>query len=232
MAQADWGTLTDGLDATSLKRGVTNGVSRPNGGGNFVFGCNSAVSTAGAFGLYAGQVNYAPMAKGGSIRGCIRRGASGGPLNFTPMYFLGLQTNSVNGSGYILGLDDDDPHRIVMRKGVLSQGIPAVSIGTQGVLMQGTETFLNDTWLQVRFDMIANTNGDVILKAFRNDLTQNPCTAPVWVPVPGCDVFIDDALGINSGSTPYTSGYAGFCFATKDITRRGYFDQIEVDRQL
>jgi hypothetical protein len=232
MAASDWGILNDGLDGVSVKKGVTTGITRPNGGGDFVYGFNSVVATSGAVGLYAAQVNFAPMAKGASIRGAIRRGASGGPLNFAPMLFAGLQTNSVNGSGYLLGLDDDDPHRIVLRKGTIVTGIPAVGIGTLGVLKQGSQTFLNDTWLHLRLDMIVNTNGDTILEAFANDLTANPVTAPVWIPVPGVEEFVDDALAVNSGSTPYASGYGGFAFQVKDITRRGYFDQIEVIRQL
>lgn len=231
MAQADWGVLANSLDATSLKRGVTNGVARPNGGGNFVYAFNSTVSTAGATGLCAAQTNFAPMAKGGSVRGAIRRGASGGPLNFAPMLFIGLQSNDVNASGYLLGLDDDDPHRIVIRKGTILTGIPALSIGTQGILKQGSVTYPNDTWLHLRLDMIVNTNGDVILQAFQNDLGANPVSAPIWTAVPGCEQFIDDALGINSGSAPYTSGYAGFAFQTKDVSRRGYFDHLEVLRQ-
>lgn len=232
MAQADWSTIANGLDATSLKRGVTNGVARPSGGGNFCFAFNSSVSNAGAAGLLVNQTNFTPMAKGGSIRAAIRRGASGGPLNFAPMLFLGLQANDVNAAAYILGLDDDDPHRIVLRKGTLVTGIPAVSIGTSGILKQGTETHNNDVWLHIRLDMIANTNGDVILQAFQSDLGANPVTAPVWVPVPGCEQFIDDALGINSGSVPFSSGYGGFAFQTKDVSRRGYFDHLEVLRQL
>jgi hypothetical protein len=232
MAQGDWATLNDGLDSTSLKRGVTNGIARPNGGGNFLFGFNSSVSTAGAAGLYAAQVNFAPMAKGGSLRSAIRRGASGGPLNFAPMLFLGLQANSVLSSGYILGLEDDDPHRIVIRKGTLVSGVPAVALGVSGVLAKGTETFPNDTWLHLRLDMIVNTNGDVILQAFKSDLLLHAVNVPSWVAVPGCEEFIDDALGINSGSAPYTSGYGGMAFQTKDVTRRGYFDHIEVIRQV
>jgi len=232
VAASDWTSLPDGLDAVSLKRGVTTGVARANGGGNFCFAWNSTVATAGTAGLYAAQANFAPMAKGGSIRGAIQRGAGGGPLNFAPFLFIGLASPSVGANGYLLGLDDDDPHRVVLRKGALNVGLPAVSIGTQGILLQGTETFLNATWLHIRLDMIVNTNGDVILQCFRNDLTQNPVTTPVWNPLAGANQFIDDALGINSGSAPYTSGYAGFGFATKDVTRRGYQDHIEVLRQL
>lgn len=232
MAASDWTTLPDGLDAVSLKRGVTTGVLRPNGGGNFCFAFNSTVATSGCAGLYAAQDNFAPMAKGASVRGAIRRGAGGGPLNFAPMLFAGLQSNTVNANAYILGPDDDDPHRIVLRKGSLVTGLPAVAIGTSGILKQGTETFLNDTWLHLRLDMIVNGNGDVILKAWKNDLLANSVAAPVWVAVPGCEQFVDDALGINSGSSPYTSGYGGFAFQTKDISRRGYFDELEIQRQL
>ena len=45
-------------------------------------------------------------------------------------------------------------------------------------------------------------------------------------------VFIDDQLGINSGSQPLTSGRAGFGFSAADVTRRGFVDHIELYRQL
>lgn len=232
MAEADWALIPDSTPAASIKRGVTNGEPRPNGGGNFVFGFNSVDATPGAVGYYAGQVNFAPMAKGASIRGAFKRGVSGGPTNFAPFLFAGLATNSVGVPAYLLGLDDDDPHRIVIVKGPPSQGLPPVPIGVSGVLKQGSETFLNNTWLHLRLDMIVNANGDVILQAYRSDLVVNPVTAPVWVPVPGCENFVDDALWVNSGSAPLTGGYGGFGFQSKDITRRAYFDQLEVQREL
>jgi hypothetical protein len=81
--------------------------------------------------------------------------------------------------------------------------------------------------------MVVNQNGDVLLQVFRNDLTTNPLgTAPAWAAVPGISQFIDDTLGINSGSEPFTSGRAGFGFFTKDVTRRGFVDHVEVFRQL
>jgi hypothetical protein len=46
------------------------------------------------------------------------------------------------------------------------------------------------------------------------------------------DQFIDDALAVNSGSQPFTSGRAGFCFFAKDVTRRGVFDAVEIYRQF
>ncbi len=233
MAETDWTYLNDGLDAAAVDRGVTTGVARPPGGGNFVFGLNSLATAQGAVGLFTNQVNFAPMAKGGSVRGAIQRGQSGGPLNFAPFLFIGQQGPSVNDHAYLLGLADGDPHHIVLRKGALSGGLPDIAPGTQGVLRRSTGTFLPATWLHLRLDMVVNLNGDVLLQVFQNDLVAHPLgTAPSWAAVPGMDQFIDDALGINSGSQPFTSGRAGFGFFTKDVTRRGFFDQVEVYRQL
>ena len=233
MAETDWTFLNDGLDAATVDRGVTTGIARPPGGGSFVFGFNSLSTAPGAVGLFTNQLNFAPMAEGGSIRGAIQRGVSGGPLGFAPFLFIGLQGPSANDLGYILGLGDGDPHHIVLRKGALVGGLPDTPPGPQGVLRRSAATFMPATWLHLRLDMVVNLNGDVLLQVFQNDLAAHPLgTAPDWQPVPGMDEFIDDALGINSGSQPYTSGRAGFGFTTRDVTRRGFVDSIECYRQI
>jgi hypothetical protein len=233
MAETDWTFLNDGLDAATVDRGVTTGIARPPGGGSFVFGFNSLSTAQGAVALFTNQLNFAPMAKGGSVRGALQRGISGGPLGFAPFLFVGLQGPSVNDLGYVLGLGDGDPHHIVLRKGALSSGLPDIPPGTQGVLRRSTATFLPGTWVHVRLDMVVNQNGDVLLQVFQNNLVTNPLGgAPSWQPIPGMSEFIDDALGINSGSQPFTSGRAGFGFFTKDVTRRGFLDHVEVYRQL
>lgn len=78
MASTDWTYLNDGLDIATVDRGVTAGIPRPPGGGAFLFGFNSLTAAKGAVALFANLVNFAPMAKGGSIRGCLQRGP--GPL--------------------------------------------------------------------------------------------------------------------------------------------------------
>ena len=233
MAELDWTFLNDGLDAVAVDRGVTTGIARPPGGGNFVYGFNSLSTAQGAVGLFTNQTNFAPMQKGGSVRGAIQRGISGGPLNFAPFLFIGGQGPSVNDLCYLLGLGDGDPHHLVLRKGALSGGLPDIPPGTQGVLRRSTATFMPGTWLHLRLDMVVNLNGDVLLQVFQNDLVAHPIgTAPSWVAIPGMDQFVDDALGINSASQPFTSGRGGFGFFTKDVTRRGFLDQVEVYRQL
>ena len=73
----------------------------------------------------------------------------------------------------------------------------------------------------------------MVLNVYENDLLAHPLdTPPDWQPILGMPSFIDDHLGINSGTQPLTSGRAGFGFAVQDVTRRGYFDHIELYRQL
>ncbi|MCY1033250.1 hypothetical protein OV207_17480 [Corallococcus sp. BB11-1] len=171
------------------------------------------------------------MARGGSIRGCLQRGPGGGPIGFSPFLFLYGQGTSVNDSAYLLGLSDDEPHRVVLRKGVVATGLPDAD--GPGVLLKSSASFAQGTWLHLRLDVIVNANGDVVLKALQSDLSAHPLgTPPDWQPVPGMADFIDDALGINSGSQPLTSGRGGFGFAVKDVTRRAYFDSRELSRQV
>ncbi|QRK08574.1 hypothetical protein JQX13_53285 [Archangium violaceum] len=231
MAEADWTYLNNGLDIATVDRGVTAGISRPPGGGSFLFAFNSLAAVSGAMGLFANLPDFAPMAKGGSIRGCLQRGPGGGPTGFSPFLFLCCQGNSVNDSAYLLGLSDDDPHRIVLRKGSVAVGLPDAD--GPGALLKSSASFTQGTWLHLRLDVIVNTNGDVVLHAFQNDLAAHPLgTPPNWQPVPGMGEFIDDHLGINSGSQPLTSGRGGFGFSVKDVTRRAFFDHLELYRQL
>ncbi len=230
MAEADWSYLNDGLPAATVDRGVTAGINRPPGGGTFLFGFNSLALATGAVALFANLPGFAPMAKGASVRGCLQRGPGGGATGFSPFLFVCGQGTSVNDQAYLLGLSDDDPHRVVLRKGAVAAGVPAEG---PGALLQSGESFAQGTWVHLRLDAIVNGNGDVVLAAFKNDLALHPLGAPPdWQPIPGMPAFVDDQLGINSGSQPLTSGRGGFGVAVRDVTRRGFFDHLELARQV
>lgn len=237
MAEADWTELVNSLGTSSVSRGVTHGIARPPGGGNFLYGFNSRVNDQGVVGLYATPTvgtNFAPMLKGGRISAAIQRGVSSGAINFAPMLYLCLRDHQVEDLGYILGLSDEDPHHIVLRKGRLTEGVPDSAVGSDGILRKSVETHLAGEFLQLRLDAIVNLDGDTILSVKKNDLTAPGASVatPSWVAIPGMDDFVDDALGINSGSLPFGDGYAGFAFWTKDVSRRGYFDHLEVFKQI
>lgn len=233
MALADWTELNDALDANTLRRGVIDAGAvaggAPNGGGSFIYGFNSLAAADGAAGLFVSDVNFAPGGFGASVKGCVKRGPSGGPTGWSPFLFICAQGPSVNDNGYLLGLEDDDPHKIILRKGALSDGVPS----DEGidVLRVSTASYANNTWLHLRIDAVVNENGDVVIRVFQNDLDANDVTAPVWDAIDGMGEYVDDALGINSGSLPYTSGYMGFGCAVENITRRSMFDHIDVRRQ-
>lgn len=233
MAEADWTELNDSLGAGSVRRGVTAGITPPDGGGSFVYGFNSVDTAIGAVGFFTNQVGFSPITKGVRIIGCMKRGTSGGATGFSPMLFASLDGLSVNDEGYLVGLGDGSPSRITLRKGSISGGLPDLDPGSSGVLARGTETFDVDEWVHLRLDVIANPSGDVRLQVYQNDLDANPLSGPpVWEAVPGLSEVIDDALGVNTGSVPFVGGYAGFAFRKSNVTRRAYFDHLEIFRQL
>lgn len=225
--------LVNSIDNTALRSGVTSGITPPGGGGSFVYGFNSrATGFDGARALkYTGtNFNPVPANKGGRITGAMIRLPSGGLTGFAPFLYLCEQANDASGNAYMLGLQDDDPSYIVLRKGSLAEGLPAGLVGENGVLRKSSEAVSADTWVHLRLDVIVQGTGDVLLQVYRS--TSGDVTAPVWVAVAGMDQFIDDSLGVNSGSLPLNGGRVGFGMYANDISRRAAFDHLTIARQL
>ena len=234
MASTDFAALTDGVDAATFARGVTQGVTPPSGGGTHVYAFNSIVSgVTGAAGLKYTALNFDPYSNSGRISGALIRLPSGGPTGFAPMLFVN-GGNSVNDTAYVLGLQDADPHFIVLRKSALNTGLPdgAATPLTNGILRRSTASYANNTWLHLQLEAETTGTGDVRLRVMQNDLDANDVTSPVWVAVPGMDEFVDDIAQINTGSAPLNGGRAGFAFWANDITRRAAYDHLTVARQL
>lgn len=237
MASSDFAVLPNSIGNASLRSGVTSGLTPPNGGGSFVYGFNSrATGFAGARALkYTGDVNFDPFPgnTGGRITGAIKRLPSGGQTGFAPFLYLLEQSNDAGGAAYMIGLMDDDPSFIAVRKGVLAEGIPAGLVGENGVLMKSAASIAADTWVHLRMDVIVQGTGDILISAYQNDLDSNPVTAPVWEAIAGMDGFTDDTLGVNSGSIPFVGGgRAGFGMFANDTSRRAAFDHLTIERQL
>ena len=245
MSQADWNGLSDNLATTVVDHGITSGVDKPSGGGEHVYGFNALAATEGVVGLYATQLNFNPTTKGGSVRGAIRRGPSPSGSGFSPFMFMALQGTASTNLAYMLGLSNEDPFRIVLRKGALTGGIPSGAPdpdGQNNILMRSGQSFaLSDApWLHLRLDMIVQGSGDVLLQVFQNDLALNPVSTPDWQVVPGMEGpqspsiegFVDDSLGINTGSLPLTAGRIGFGQKSAITSARSFFDHMQVLRQL
>lgn len=244
MGASDWETMAGSANDAVVKRGVTNGEARPSGGGDFCFGMRSVTNETGVVALYTQLVNFAPMAKGGSVRGCLKKAVGGGPDQMTPFLFVGNGGHDVADETYMLGLEDAYPARLVLRKGAMEDGIPQATESNS--LRRSVASYEYD-WIHIRLDMIVNnTEGgpETLLRCFINDLNTNPLgTPPSWEPISftggppeycpeGDDYFLDDALGANSGTLPLTSGYVGFGAWFADVARRSYFDYLRIARQL
>lgn len=236
MASSDWAILPNSIDNTSLRSGVTSGLTPPNGGGSFVYAFNSRVTgfTGSRVLKYTGAVNFDPFPgnTGGRITGAIKRVPSGGNTGFAPFLYLLEQANDAAGQAYMLGLQDDDPSSIVLRKGSMAEGLPAGLVNENGILRKSAASIDIDQWVHLRMDVVIQGTGDALIQVFQNDLDTNPVTAPVWEAIAGMDDFTDDALGIATSSLPFTGGRAGFGMFANDVSRRAAFDQITIARQL
>jgi hypothetical protein len=227
MAQSDWTEMANSLSAAAIARAVTQGITPPNGGGSFVRGFHALQNTTGVYGEVVNGTDFFPLAEGVRIEGAIQRR---GDQNGTMMLCM-LESNDVTASGYLLGFtDDEEPSHLVVIKGSPSDGLQETP---DGLLLKSTGTYAKSTWGHFRMDIIVQPHGDVHIQLFENDLDSYPVTAAVWVAIPGMPEYIDDALGVNSGSLPYASGgYAGCAFYTAAINRKGFIDHVRVARQL
>ena len=253
MSLADWTDLDNVLSIPTVLRGATAGQVPPAGGGPNVFEMRSTVETTGAYGKFVniessppGTWTFAPLIRGGSIRGCVKRLGGAGTTKFSPFLFIGARTNDVNAEGYLLGLEDADPYRIVLRKGTIIAGIPVATSASGGgtardYLMRSTAQYAASSglWHHLRLDMIVQGGGlgDTDLRVYENDLAAHHCDAPSWVAIPGMSthgagLFTDDVAGMNSGTDPFSGGYAGFAGAwAAGISRTMLHDYIQVRRQ-
>jgi hypothetical protein len=235
MAETDFSFF--GASAADIARGVTAGFTPPNGGGSFTFGFNSKVQGQRATGVYYNHNQFAPLrdddgnATGGSIRCAMKRGVSSSVVGFSTGIFINLQGVSETDYGYFLGLSNNNPSNIVLAKTTCQAGLDA-SVGSAVALRVSSASYNLDTWVHLRLDAIVNPNGDTVLKCFRNDLNINPVSSPNWQAISGMNDFVDDALGIASGSNPYAGGYIGYFFSSTINQARGFIDYVQPARQV
>jgi hypothetical protein len=235
MASGDWAISSGSLATSSLKRGVSAGLAKPNGGGTFAYGFNSIVNTTGCTVLYVDAASFTPAAKGGYISAAIQRAPSSGKTGFAPFLAICIGGTGVTDKAYILGLGDADPSHIILRKGAMSDGVPDVVPGTQGVIRQSTSTYAAETYYHLKLEAVVNLNGDVVINCYQSDLTAHAVTSPTWTAITGMSQWIDDHLGVASqiagiavgDSLPYTSGNMGFGMRVANIGRRALFDHVQ-----
>lgn len=138
MGQANFALVANGLLASQVDSGVVGTASPPSGGGSFVFAFNTIVADAPGVQAYRSTITgFAPMAGGGTVRAALKRGLTALSSGFEPFIFIGLATDDVGDFAYCLGLEEAQPARILLRRGLLSEGV--LSFGR--VISSLTETF-------------------------------------------------------------------------------------------
>ena len=248
MARSDWAVMNGSLDgatwggATVLRDATFGGVTPP-GGSPAVFAFNSIESVIGSVGVMSQLTGFAPTTSGAEIQACFQKGVSGGSNGFSTFLFLCSTGSNVSDTAYLLGLEDAEPARIVLAKGVINSGIPNSTDTPTKILRTSTQRYYQNEWVHLRFQAITQPSGDVVLRMYQNDVNSHPLDNPsfwVWNEIEfndgwnarfGNGYFIDDVTGVNSGSAPLTSGYVGYAFQTEEIARRAYFDHIALTLQ-
>ncbi len=238
MSPADWTVLANSLSSGDCARGVTSGgPAKPSGVGTFVYGANSLGATEGCFGVYASPqapTNFDPLVKGGDISAAIQRAPGGGLADFDVFLFLCLGGTDVSDEAYMLGLSNNDPSHIELRKGSLAGGLPDEApnpTGVNKILRRSTGVVAVGSWVHLKLEAVVNDNGDVVLNAYQSDLGSHAVGSPSWTAIPGVASFTDDALGVATGSLPYTVGRVGFGGTFQDVAR-WYVDHVTISKQV
>lgn len=229
MAQSNFAEAVGSASTASITRGVSSSYTPPSGGGSNVFAFASQDNGTGTVALYLTMGGANPTAKGGRISAAIQRGPSAGLTDFAPFLFVQLSNPNIQGVAYLLGLGDGG--HVILRKGDLASGLPDLAPGTQGVLARSSSSYPPEAWQHLMLEAIVNLDGDVVLRAYLSDLGAHVVGSPVWVPIPGLPTYIDDPLGVNSGSPPLTAGRMGFGFRSADVARVGLVDAVRPAHQ-
>lgn len=238
MASNDWIVLTDSLSGSDVAKGVTSGVARPGGGGTFCYVMNALTATVGGVGLYASpqppNTNFNPLLKGCDVSAAIQRGIANGETGYSAFIFALAQGTHITDKAYILGLSDGNPCHIELRKGQIQNGLPDEAPGGPNiVLARSTDTVAIGAWVHLRLEVITNLSGDTVINCYQS--LSGDVTAPAWTDIAGIPAgpsFVDDVAGINSGSLPFVGGRAGFGGQFAGATRRCYFDQFKLLKQI
>lgn len=237
MAATDWDDQTGTLVNPDVTRGVTSGITPPNGGGTWVYGANSITAATGVAAIRVDLAGVNPTSSGGQISCALRRGSPGSGV--APFVWC-MSGTQVTDTAYILGLSDADPARIILRKGRIVDGIPDLTPDptVNGNLLASTATYAWGTWVHVRLKFIDQPTNDVLLVVEQNeDLATNDVTAPVWTVPAGMEGslafpgFLDDQLQINTGSAPLNSGFLGVGIYLNGLGKKGFVDHFKVAYQ-
>lgn len=228
MGASDWIAPSNSLVSPVVLSGATKATQPPNGGGGFVFGFHSIVSTSGCAALRNNFAGFNPAPSGVTIQAAMKRGETLISGGFAPLIFVSLQSDDITDQAYVLGLSDAENSHITLLKASPSAGVPDSPVGHDGVLARSSVTYLSDTWIYLQLNAFVEDSGDVLLQVRTSDLSMIPLgLPPAWVAVPGIDDVVDPVGGA------FSSGYSGFGMRNEaNADKFSFFDEISIYRQV
>ena len=234
MAETDWVSFSNEASSAEVLALPTMAPSLvPPDGGLFTFGARSLVADAKFRGKVSTRAGLHPVPanKGGSISAYLRKHSpSSGNCLYSPLLFL-LDGHDLasDPEGYLLGLSEGAPYYIQLRKGRLLDGLPQTSY-----LARSSASFTGAQWIGLKLDLVHNPQGDLVLNVYRDLSAPLSPAAPDWQRIAGfSSSYVDDNLGVLSGSVPITAQkYLGFGFFFRETSAVASIDYVKHAAQL
>ena len=194
MAETDWELMEGSLDTATVSYGTVTGADAAPPEGVACLGFHSLQPCEGVSALISTvAIQFlAPMppGRGGTIYSHTRKLI---PMHqYAPMIFLACGKNVVSAQAYILGLSEEWPYRIALKKGLLVEGLRA---DDESILGLSDAVYDTSDWHNLWLQVTVNTQGDTVLHAEKWVAGPN-----AFIPIPGMDDVIDDALGVLTGT--------------------------------
>lgn len=212
MAETHWEQMEGSLDTAMVSWGKTTRAEAAPPEGAACGGFHSLQPCEGVSALISTEVGESmapiPAGKGGAIQGCIRKMVL--MHQYAPMLFLACGKNTASAQAYMLGLSEEWPYRIVLKKGLLVEGLQiADPVNTPTVLRVSDAIYDTSIWHNLQMFVAVNAQGDVALRVLRD---VNDPIDPIpgnmdFQAIAGMGDVIDDALGTLTGTPGLTGSF-------------------------
>lgn len=247
MALANFALVANGLLVSQVDSGVIHLEDAADGGGNFVFAFNTILANAPGVQAYRSAVTgYAPLTNGGTVRAALKRGLTAISAGFDHFIFIGLATDDVGDFAYCLGLEEAQPARVLLRRGLLSEGV--LSFGrmtsslTETFALVDGQTLMVDvdgsgdqtvTFNTADFVDIANALAVEVALVISTDLTDASGSAgtsgEVIIESDGSASRLEVTGGTAAAAFGFPSGLSGILAASTDTFNRDTWVHLRLD---
>ena len=249
MAKADWKNLTNISSDSIMKRGVTTSVISYDLG-NYTFLVHPTTGDNLNFAMEVDKTNFTPCAFGSMIDGGMKR-VDNFTNGATPFFFVTADNEDFeNAEGYMIGLSNGRPYKVIVAKGRLKNGILSRAevlertSGGSNYLIEEADNYYEilmeslddlgvegDDWQIMKLEAIVNSGVDVVIRAKKGEYDTGTGVY-TWTDYDlsfGSNPYVDSIVGATH--TPYQNGYVGLGVVSSEAGARVVFDGIEIVRQ-